>query len=171
MHWWNFGHWSWERRHGKDELHEMRGRGQHSRHGMTVYTMTSIKGKILLIIHHIVTTKGSDFLDKTRVLVRLPTSLIRGGLAWFRVSYYELPDQSYCRNTMDGMKHGARHEKLQVSSCPSGSFNTSSESLSALHLESGHDRCCRFFCNTWKDCAQCGNRHQFHYPTRMVICR
>jgi len=45
----------------------------------------------LLTIHYIYAIKEYDFWNKTPSLERLPTPLLRGGLAWLRVSYYELP--------------------------------------------------------------------------------
>jgi hypothetical protein len=49
----------------------------------------------LLTIHYIIAIKEYDYGAKTRALERLSTPLVKGGLAWFRVSCHELPaDQS-----------------------------------------------------------------------------
>ena len=51
----------------------------------------------LLTIHYVFAIREYDFGAKTRTLERLLIPLMRGGLAWFRVSFGELParDQSH----------------------------------------------------------------------------
>jgi len=45
----------------------------------------------LLTLHYIFAIKGDDFGAKTRALECISKPLMRGGLAWFRVSFCKLP--------------------------------------------------------------------------------
>jgi len=66
----------------------------------------------LLAIHYIIVIEEYDSRAKTKALECLPTPLMRGGLAWFRVSFCELPNYLLI-NALDLLKEHYQNEAFE----------------------------------------------------------